>query len=444
MRRWVIATGLCSLLGGACTDVGNTGNPGDMSNGSPKPDAGTVTPPDGVTLLRSELARDTEPNVSDADKSQFAADQNALTASLFQQLSVGNPNLFFSPYSISTALAMAYAGAKGETKSEMAQALSFNLPEPALHEAFNATDLALAKRHRELPADETGADGFALNTLNAHFYEDDYDIQPAYLDVLARHYDSGAYLASFFQQPEQERSAINSWVRDQTEQRIDELLPPRSISATTVMVLVNAIYFKGSWSIKFDPSETKMAPFHAPDGDTSVSMMHKQADRRYARAAGYQAVELPYASDAVRMLLVLPDEGMQTAVEARLESGLFEEARRSLSQHVVDLRLPRFSFDLELDLIPALKELGMKSAFGPADFSGIGGPPGDLFVSGVFHQAFIGVDEQGTEAAAATAVVLSGRSPKPLASITFDRPFLFFIYDEPTGAILFAGRLSQP
>jgi serpin B len=173
-------------------------------------------------------------------------------------------------------------------------------------------------------------------------------------------------------------------------------------------------------------------------------MMHNTLRAQYARGSGYQAVELPYLSQAVRMLLVLPDEGQLADVETRLTSGLFDEARAALSEYTVDLRLPRFSFRAKFELPEALKALGMQAAFGAADFSPIAGPPGLLYIDNVYHQAFVAVDERGTEAAAATAVVISRESASEQVAVTFDRPFLFFIHDEPTGQILFAGRLGRP
>lgn len=434
MRRSVLGSVLCCALG-ACS-VSNTGNPHTMSGD---------TTPEGITLLRSELTRDTAPAVSDSELLQLGKDQRKFTFALYDVLAKDNPNLFFSPYSISTALAMLYAGAKAETKSEMASALSFTLPDSALHAAFNAADLALDKRASEIPSDGKG-DGFALNTTNATFVQRGLDVRDEYLDVLAKHYDAGLFLADFKSDPERERRAINRWVLDLTAQRIDELLPPSSITSLTALVLVNTIHFKGSWKTKFKVENTADAVFHAPSGDKSVQMMHDTM-KWYMRGDGYQAVSLPYVSESVQMLLILPDEGKQADVEQRLKSGLFDEATNGLEQRTVDLRLPRFEFGAKFDLKGALQTLGMKRAFGedgPADLSGIAGEPGGLVVTGAFHQAFVAVDESGTEAAAATAVVIGERGAPQPVSIIFDRPFLFAVYDEPTGQILFAGRLSEP
>jgi serpin B len=432
MRARAKSIFVCALLG-ACT-VSNTGNPTTGGGDSPE----------GIELLRSELKRERTPDVSAGDAQRFASDQRAFSAGLYGQLTGSGDNLFFSPYSVATALAMTYAGAAGATKQEMAEALHFSLPEPNLHAAFNAVDLALAKRAEERSAMETG-DAFQLNINNANFAQQGLPVRPAFLDTLALNYDSGLFVADFASEPERERKAINGWVAERTEQRIEELLPESSIDGDTQMVLVNTIYFKGSWQAKFDPKQTTDATFHAANGDATVPMMHGAARGRYARGTDYQVVERPYVSPSVRMLLVLPDPGRLAAVEARLASGLFDEARAALGEYMVDLRLPRFSFRASFELADVLKELGMKLAFsGGADLSGIAGAAGDLFIDQVYHQAFVAVDEQGTEAAAATAVVVTRESAPENVMVTFDRPFLFFIHDEPTGQILFAGRFSQP
>lgn len=415
----------------ACT-VSNTGNPHNGSH------------PEGIELVRSQLERDTEPQINGDDGLQFASDQRALAFDLFRQLGADDANAFISPYSIATALAMTYAGSEAQTKAEMATALRFSLPESTLHAAFNSLDLALARRSSEL-AEMAKGDPFQLETMNATFIERSEPVQSEFLDVLALNYDAGAFLADFVNQPERERTAINGWVSDQTKQRIEDLLPNSSITSNTRLVLVNTIYFKGSWLIKFDPKNTAEAVFHASTGDVSVKMMHSTVRRRYARGSDYQAVELPYVSPSVRMLVVLPDEGKLAAVQAKLQTGLFDEARAGQRESMVELSMPRFTFRSELKLKPSLEALGMSSAFGSmADFSKIAGPPGYLFIDDVYHQAVVAVDEAGTEAAASTAVVFTTRSGVEYVTLTLDRPFLFFIYDEPTGQILFEGRLSQP
>jgi len=413
--------------------VTNTGNPHSPS----------AAAPDGIELARSTLARERDVTLTDDERTRFAADNRSFAFALYAQLKARPGNLFFSPYSISTALAMTYAGAKAGTASEMESALHFGLGQPRVHDAFNALDLTLAGRANQLVNPQATGDGFKLALTNASFVAADLRLVPAYLDQLARSYDAGLYRTDFAGHAEASRQAINSWVLDRTEQRIDELLPAGSIGPDAAFVLVNAIYFKASWLDKFDPAHTESATFHAADGDRQVQMMRGFGEQ-YFDGDGYQALELPYVSDAVRMLFVLPDEGSFDAVEARLDDTLFTAATKGLSRHSVDLGIPRFSFESEVRLRDALMALGMRSAFGNADFSGMAGAPGDLVLDQVYHKAFVAVDEQGTEAAAATAAVGREVSAPPPATFILDRPFLFFVYDAPTKQVLFSGRVSAP
>jgi len=417
----------------------NTGNPSTPGSA-----------PAGVELVRSSLERTSNPNISADDRTMFGRDERQLSFDLYEQVKVGQTNVFISPYSIAVALGMTYAGAEGETKSEMAQALDFGLAEPTLHAAFNATDIALQGRAHELAGDggstqKSSGDGLQLNVVNAAFGQKGLQFKSPFLDVLALNYGAGMFRADFVGHADRERMAINMWVEDQTRDRIKDLLPEGSIGPDVALVLVNAIYFKASWLTPFDVAATVQAPFHAPAADVQVPMMHGPAEQ-YAKADGYQALELPYVSPAVRMLFILPDAGRFDAIEAGLDAAFFDRVRASLTRYSVDLKLPRFSFDASAKLKPALQALGMKQAFdsGQADLSGIAGNPGDLYIDEVYHKAFIALDERGTEAAAATAVVIREVSLPPPAEFVLDRPFIFVIYDEPTGQILFVGRLLDP
>jgi serpin B len=420
----------------------NTGNPASPGNS-----------PEGVELVRSRLARTNEPKISADERALFGRDSRQLSFDLYHRVKDEQTNVFFSPYSIAVALGMTYAGAQGETKSEMANALHFELPDATLHAAFNATDLALQGRAHELAGagstnlglpPSTG-DGMQLRVTNAAFGQKDTSFVDAFLDVLALNYGAGMYRADFLAHADRERVAINDWVEKQTQDRIKDLLPEGSIAPDVALVLVNAIYFKASWLDPFDAARTAPAPFHAPAGDVSVQMMHGFAER-YVRGDGYQALELPYISPAVRMLFILPDQGRFEAIESGLDGAFFDGVRAALKTYSVDLQVPRFSFDAGFKLKPALAALGMTRAFdmGLADLSGIAGKPGDLYIDEVYHKAFVAVDERGTEAAAATAVVARDVSAPPPAVFVLDRPFIFVIHDEPTGQILFVGRLNDP
>jgi serpin B len=414
------------------------------NTGSPAPSDA----PEGVELVRSPLARVTDPQVASADLDRFGSDNRDFAFDLYQQIRTQSDNLFYSPYSISVALAMTYAGARGETQREIAEALHFSLAGPTLHGAFNAADLALQGRATELAGDEaerSTGDGFTLELVNAAFLRKDTAFVEDYLDVLAVNYGAGMYRADFTNEPERERLAINRWVEERTRDRIKGLLPDASIDSLVRFVLVNAIYFKASWLVPFDAARTEAAMFHAPAGDVSVQMMRGEGER-FVRDDGYSALELPYISPDVRMLFILPDDGLFETIEAGLDRAFFDTVRGELSEHSVDLQVPRFGFEAEFKLQDALKALGMNRAFesGSADLSGLSGDPGEVYIDAVYHKAFIALDERGTEAAAATAVVGRDESARPPAEFILDRPFIFAIYDRPTGQVLFAGRLVDP
>jgi serpin B len=418
----------------------NTGNPG------------TDDPslPDGIELVRSSLERDTSPDVPVAELAAFGDSSRSFALDLYAEVKAGEGNLFISPYSIATAFGMLYAGTKGETKSELMSALHFDLPEPELHAAFNATDLALSGRAKELAGENQGGekstgDGLQLNVVNAAFGRKGADFQEPYLDVLAEHYDTGMF-ATDFNQSEVARKAINDWVLEQTKDRIEDLLPEGSIFPDVVMVLVNAIYFKGSWLEPFDPAKTTKAQFHAPGGDVEVDMMNANIEMPYAEGDGYQALALPYISPSVRMLFVLPEAGRFEEIEAGLDRAFVDSVRGALGEHLVAMQVPKFRYEAELKLKPLLQQMGVEAVFeeGVADLSGIIGSPGEVWVDEAYHKAFVALDEQGTEAAAATAIVARDESAPQPAAITLDRPFLFMIYDQPTGQILFLGRVLDP
>jgi len=360
---------------------------------------------DGATLVRSALARDDTPDVGEDQRAQLGESNRAFAFDLYRQVTQGSSeNTFFSPYCVSLALAMTYAGAKDETKSEMMSALRFDLPEPELHAAFNAADLELKGRPGEAIEDQPDK-GVRLELTNAFFVQSGRRPGDAFLDVLATNYDAGVQMIDLQGEPERSRTAINGWVADHTEDRIQELLRAGSIDASTVFVLVNAIYFKAAWMLPFEPQLTAEGAFHAPAGDVTASMMkHVGAALQYMRGDGFAAVELPYLSPAVRMMIVLPDEGRFDATQASFDRAAFDGAREQLSESLVDLTMPKFKFGSDFQLN----------------------------------------DAEGTEAAASTAVIGVDESTHPSATMVLDRPFIFAIYDQPTGQILFLGRVLDP
>ena len=393
---------------------------------------------------RSDRARITNPDVPETDVAEVARGNNTFAFELYEALRESEDgNLMFSPYSISTALAMTYAGARGDTEAEMAQTLHF-LAQDRLHPALNALDLGLAPRAEQAPE---GGDPLQLDIANSVWGQRDYDFASAYLDTLALYYGAGLRLVNFAEDPDGSRRAINDWVSDQTQERIPELFPEGVIDRMTRLVLANAIFFKASWAFPFDQAATRDGPFFLLNGsEVRVPMMSfgEEATLAYARLDGAQAVALPYLGQA-SMLLIVPDEGEFESFEASLDAEALDAVTESLQRYLVELSMPKFEFESAFSLSKTLKELGMPLAFGAADFSGMNasGERG-LFISEVVHKANITVDERGTEAAAATGVAVADSLPPGPVRLTIDQPFIFVIQDSATGAILFAGRVLNP
>ena len=396
--------------------------------------------------VRSDVPRDQAPQVSDQDESALAAGNTAFAFDLYRQLVGKGGNLFYSPFSISQALAMTYAGARGDTASQMADVLRFDLPQGSLHPAFNDLGLQLASRSEieDLPKDQR----FRLNIANTLWGQVDYEFLPEFLDMLAKNYGAGMNLVDFMADPEKARLEINDWVADQTEQKIKDLIPQGAIGGLTRLVLTNAIYFNASWLHPFEESLTQPAPFYRLDGSTvDADMMWQGESFGYYSGQGYQAVELPYAGSQLAMLVLVPDEGAFTDFETRLDAGVLDEIGSGMSYPQVNLWMPRFTFSADFMLKPTLSAMGMTDAFDDslADFSGMTGSR-ELYISEVIHKAFVAVDESGTEAAAATAVIMKITS-MPIGEpveLRIDRPFIFIIRDLPTGSILFVGRVLDP
>ena len=394
---------------------------------------------------KSDQARILAPDVPTANLDALVGGNNAFAFDLYQSLRSTDGNLFYSPYSISLALAMTYGGARGETESQMAQALHFDLPQVDLHAAFNRLDLDLAQSSQAPEKDESQR--MQLNIANAVWAQQDYPFLVEYLDLLALNYGAGLNLADFVTQAEPARKEINDWVSDRTEERIKDILGPGALDALTRMVLVNAIYFKADWMDQFDPNDTEDAPFYLLDGsDVTVDMMSNDVYAPYLRGENFQAVELQYAGGTAAMDIIMPDAGQFAAFEADLDWAMVESILAGMQSTDVQLQMPKFTFRSQFSLADTLAGMGMPSAFDPgsADFSGMDGSR-DLYISSVIHQAFVAVDEEGTEAAAATIVVMT-LSAMPMSEIqlTLDHPFIFLIRDLSSGQILFAGRVLDP
>jgi len=398
-------------------------------------------------VAHSAKTREQNPDIDETGLKELAAGNSTLALDLYQTLREGGGgNMFFSPYSISLALAMTYGGARGETAQEMAETLHFTLPDDSIHAGFNALDLELASRNNE--GDEM-MPGFKLNIANSAWAQYDRPFEQAYLDLLAENYDAGLYLTDYVNDPEGSRLAINEWVSDETEGKIEDLIPAGAINALTRLVLANAIYFNAGWQSTFDEDLTEDAAFTLVDGSQKSVPMMSTSDPEsfgYAVGEGFQAVELPYNGGQLSMVIMLPEEGAFEAFDTSLDAEKLAEVLNNIEIKQVELQMPKFSFESEFGLVGILRQLGMQAAFDPqvADFSGIDGTK-DLSISDVIHKAFVSVDEKGTEAAAATAVIF-GVTSMPITDIqmTIDRPFIFLIQDKPTGTILFLGRVLDP
>jgi serpin B len=395
-------------------------------------------------MVKSDKPRITSPDVSPADEELLIEGNSAFAFNLYQALREKDGNLFYSPHSISLALAMTYAGARGETEQQMADTLHFILSQDNLHSAFNSLDIELDKRGQE--AQGKDGEGFRLNIVNAIWGQKDYSFLPAFLDVLAQNYGAGLRTLDFIKEAEKSRVTINDWVSDQTEGRIEDLIPKGAIDALTRLVLTNAIYFNAAWEYPFNEDMTAEGSFYLLDGEqVTVPMMKQTESFGYTEGEGYQAVELCYDGGELSMVIFLPEAGQFEAVEQGLQAQCVDTIIKGLQHAEVTITMPQFEFDSDFSLKDTLAGMGMPIAFTEnADFSGMTGNR-ELFISDVIHKAFVSVDEKGTEAAAASAVIMTlSAMPSQLVEVTIDRPFIFLIRDIDTGAILFVGRVLNP
>ena len=292
-----------------------------------------------ANLTKSSLARDTNPIVQQADLSTLVAGNNTFAVNLFHTLQTQNGNLVFSPYSISLALAMTYAGARNQTESQMAQTMQFTLPQDKLHPAFNALELELANEGK---AHGNNGQPMQINIANAIWAEQTYPIQQTYLDLIAKNYGAGIQLADFIKNFDPARGQINSWVSNQTKNKINDLLGPGSVNSSTRMVLVNAIYFKADWAVLFDANNTNNSTFNLLDGSqTQVKMMNNSdLTLSYIKGNGYQAVELPYNGNTAAMDIIMPDEGNFQNLELALDP---RKAKYDFEFHAVHTNCARSS-----------------------------------------------------------------------------------------------------
>ena len=409
--------------------------------------AGVMPGGSSSQVLESKVPRADVSNTAGDDLDKLTAGNRTFALDLYHRLEAREGNLFYSPFSISSALAMTYAGAEGKTAEEMAEVFHFLMEEERLHPAFNALDQYLESlAEQEIPEDM--GEAFQLNIANAIWGQKDFHFESDFLDTLSANYGAGLRLLDYVLEPEKSRITINDWISDQTKAKIQDLIPQGAINSDTRLVLSNAIYFKATWLEPFEESLTEDGVFYGIGGEeiiTPMMSLGSDASFPYYQGDGLQAVELPYLGGQVSMLVLMPDQGQFSSFEESLNAEKLDQIVSNLAYQPMYLKFPKFEFETEISLANILAEMGMPSAFSDAaDFSGMTGTR-DLFISDVFHKAFVSVDEEGTEAAAATAVVMSLTSaPENPLRLEVDRPFLFLIRDIQTNSILFMGRVVEP
>jgi serpin B len=385
------------------------------------------------TVLSVALVLMPSSAVSAAGPFNAIAEGNAgLAVQLYREFGTKEGNLFFSPYSISSAMGMTYAGARGETAMQMKEALHFRLEQAGLNSGFRSLNQALHANAQ--------SSGQKLSIANALVLTGG-KVSDAYRKILTTYYDAGIFGGGL--------EAINGWVKKKTEGKIDKIL--EELSPNSVCVILNAIYFKGVWETQFEKKATFDAPFRLSGGqEVKTPFMHRKGDFKLLDEKDFQALSLPYKGNTLSMVVLLPKTvdglaGLEDALYAEDLKGWLAKLDKQRGQKV-SLYLPQFKLETKYDLAGPFQRMGMKDAFSPAaDFSGMGWPKGDLWIGQIKHRAFVEINEEGTEAAAATAVEMVTKAA-PVRDLVFraDHPFMFLIRDNATGTILFIGRVANP
>ncbi len=363
---------------------------------------------------------------------------NEFALELYSEINKEGENLFFSPWSISSASAMVFEGAKGETAQEMQSVLHF--PENDLERRS-----AYARIYNKL---NTGSDKYTLKTANALWAQKDYSFLEEFINVNKKYFSAEVTNLDFVNKTEESRKTINSWVEEQTNNKIKDLIPAGQLDPTARMVLTNAIYFKGTWETQFDKSKTKKEDFKINETETiqvdMMSLKEGSDDFKYTETEEIQILEMPYEGENLSMLVILPKNNL-SEVEAMLSAEKLAEWKKQMHEREVYVFFPKFKFETKYFLSDTLKEMGMQKAFSEseADFSGMDGTK-NLYIDFVIHQAFVEVNEEGTEAAAATAVGMVMSSAPQYTEFKADHPFIFLIQEKSTGSILFMGKVVNP
>ncbi|HMJ56536.1 MAG TPA: serpin family protein [Polyangiaceae bacterium] len=432
-RHWsTVAVLLAAIVGTGCAQTDGAEDDGDS----------------GFRELRSAQPHDMAPTVSPDDYAKVVAGTTEFGLSLLHKLAPADANFFYSPVSTALALGMTYAGARGSTAEQMALVLGSTVPPEAFASSMNRLMVDLAARNVAPHETKEGTKSVTLLPANAVWMQKGMGLGPGYLDTMSVRYDAGIKVLDLMGDPRGSTRTVNRWVAAHTKDKILDLLPEGAIDGQTPLVLTNALYFYGSWQSPFLTSSTSNATFHAlADVDVTVPMMHDDRSIPYAEGDGYQLIDLAYDGGQLSMSVLLPAAGRFQEIRDGITQATLESMRSAMTRDgEVRLALPKFRFTWGTESFKnQLIAMGMVDAFdgGRADFSGIL-PGGGLFIDDVMHKAFIGVDESGTEAAAATAVTTRIVSaPVIRHELTADRPFLIFIRDA-TGALLFAGQVTNP
>ena len=375
------------------------------------------------------------------DVAQAVKDNNRFALELYGELAAKDGNLFLSPYSISTALAMTYAGANGQTAEQMRDTLHYTLPDDRLHAAF----ATMIRDHNDAGKQRA----YQLTVANALWGQAGFEFRPDFLQRVRKSYGAGFQEVDFINETESARQTINAWVEQKTQRKIVDLIPKKNIlTSGTRLVLTNAIYFKAAWLDEFKAADTRKDSFWTSGGQKiETMMMHRHGDYSFVDGDTFQLIDMPYEKKELSMIAILPKQkdGLKN-VEKMLTAANLEAWLESKTAYSVDVKLPKFKFTAELELKAVLSKMGMPIAFDPeADFSGITSKA-SLRISHVIHKAFVDVNEKSTEAAAATAVVMDKKKKEfvNVANFHADHPFVFLIRDNRTGSILFIGRVLNP
>jgi len=385
--------------------------------------------------VHEDLPKTDDSTATDSGVMSTIQANNQFAIEFYQKINEAGKNLFFSPWSLESALTMTYEGVRGKTADEMQSVLHFpkdqNIRMPSFARLYNLINLE--------------DKDYMLRTANALWAQKGYNFLEEYLSGVEQYYGGKTTNLDFVQETEKSRQTINTWVEEQTNDRIKDLIPLGTVNAATRLVLTNAVYFKADWMTQFKKEDTYEADFKLSSGGTikAPMMVMRDESHNYAETEQLQALELPYKGEQISMLIILPKEGKMQEVEETLTSEKLNEIRDSMHEIDINVHLPKFKLETKYFLAKTLAEMGMPTAFSTeADFSGMDGSK-ELFIGDVIHQAFVEVDEEGTEAAAATAIIMEIMIAVPM-QFKADHSFIFIIQEKTTGGIIFMGKMENP